>query len=460
MEATFLGLYPKNILNGLSMKITFNDKAIQALKPKKTRYLVQVAGYTGLVLRVNPINGVEFTYRYTVNGIRRWLTLGRYPDMSVADAGVEYSNKRKLVKSGVDPIEQRIEEKRQIAEDEAMHPLLSTFADTYLEAKGKILKNSTLSEYRRIFDRYILRSWPGVPNLAETKISDLRRRDIKLLIDYVATKMPNTYRTGKSGKKTKGAPTQANRCLAVLSGMCRHALELELIENNPALGITKPGKRNPRERYLTMDEVGAVGRVLLNEAPRDTKDAAFIALYTGQRMGQIAGFRMAWRRDGWIEFPSEIMKGGREHRIPEPPQVKVIIDNRKKEGLTTDFVFPGRKDNDHIHPQSLKRGLERLHRPHETKTGITTAPMTKAGVTEAFTFHDFRRTLSTHLNRLGFHGLDSIILAHSAQGVTDVFYQRYKFDDEIKKALILWGEAVQRAIDGTYADIIPITQRQ
>ena len=297
------------------MKIKWNDKSIKALKPKETRYFVSVEGDSGLVLRVTPSGEVVFIYRYTINGVRRNVTLGRYPTMSLEEAGVEYSKKRKLVKSGVDPIEQRIEENRQITDEEATRPLLSTFANTYLEAKGEILKASTLREYRRIFNRYILRSWPGVPNLAKTKISDLRRRDIKLLIDYVATKMPNTHRAGRRGKKTKGAPTQANRCLAVLSGMCRHALELELIENNPALGITKPGKRNPRERYLTMDEVGAVGRVLMSEAPRNIRDAAFIALYTGQRMAQIAGFKMAWCRDGWIEFPGKIMKGGKQHRI-------------------------------------------------------------------------------------------------------------------------------------------------
>ena len=56
--------------------------------------------------------------------------------------------------------------------------------------------------------------------------------------------------------------------------------------------------------------------------------------------------------------------------------------------------------------------------------------------------------ISSHLNRLGFYGLDKIILAHAAAGVTDVFYQRYRFDDELKKALKTWNVVVDAAVSG------------
>ncbi|MCK5680435.1 HigA family addiction module antidote protein [bacterium] len=48
-----------------------------------------------------------------------------------------------------------------------------------------------------------------------------------------------------------------------------------------------------------------------------------------------------------------------------------------------------------------------------------------------------KKEIATHFNRLGFYGLDKIVLGHAATGVTDVFYQRYPFDDDLKKALKL-----------------------
>lgn len=111
----------------------------------------------------------------------------------------------------------------------------------------------------------------------------------------------------------------------------------------------------------------------------------------------------------------------------------------------------------YAHPQALKRGLARLFanperekRQKERKRKSTTEviiepPLNAAGV-EWFSFHDCRRTISTHINRLGFHGLDKFILGHAAAGVTDVHYMRYRFDDELTKALKTWGTAVDMTV--------------
>ena len=149
-----------------------------------------------------------------------------------------------------------------------------------------------------------------------------------------------------------------------------------------------------------------------------------------------------------------LMKGGKLHEIYLSPQVKQIIEQRKADGLTTDFVFPGRdvaplikldsKKNPHVHPDSLKRALARLQ------------PLTEAVGVSGFSFHDLRRTLSTNLNRLGYRGVDKAILSHSATGVTDVHYNHYNLAGEIKTALTVWDQAVQRAIAGNQADVIEI----
>lgn len=297
---------------------------------------------------------------------------------------------------------------------------------------------ATVKEYRRIFDKYIFKKMGSVPILGEIKVSELRRREISLLVNYIARKMPNTYR----GRLTKGAPTQANRVLAVISGLCKFAVENELLEYNPALGVRKPGKVNTKDRYLTMDEIKAVHDIIKESGTRLIYDAFMLALLTGQRVNQVATLELSFIKNDQIEFPAERMKSKRQHKIYLSPQVKDIITQRTEDGLTTAFVFPG--DNDHVHPDSLKRALARLQ------------PRIEAAGVPKFSFHDLRRTLSTHLNRLGFGGVDRAILGHSASGVTDIHYNRYNLADEIKKALTIWDEAIERAVNGNPVDNVVV----
>ncbi len=48
------------------------------------------------------------------------------------------------------------------------------------------------------------------------------------------------------------------------------------------------------------------------------------------------------------------------------------------------------------------------------------------------------------------------ILNHKPQGITRQVYDKYSRQPEIKRALVSWGEAIERAIDGNQADVIEI----
>jgi len=415
---------------------TLNDKAVKALRATGARYDVSTGkNHPGLFLRVSAAGNITFWFRFQVKGRRRKMTVGDYPATSLKKLLSAYNEYADQVKNGLDPIE--------VKRKETYDPTVKEFSVEYLEnCETRKLSPKTVKEYQRIFDKYILKKHGSLPSLADVKMSELRRREISLLVNYIAHKMPNTYR----GQTTKGAPTQSNRVLAVISGLCKYAIENELLEYNPALAVRKPGKVNVKDRYLTMSEIKTVHDIIEVSGTRLIYDAFMLALLTGQRLNQVATLRMDYIKDDIIEFPATVMKGGKQHKIYLSPQVKQIIDQRKTDGLTTDFVFPGSEKNPHAHPDSLKRALARLQ------------PLTEAAGVPKFSFHDLRRTLSTNLNRLGYRGVDKAILSHSATGVTDMHYNRYDLAGEIKTALTAWCEAVQRAIDGTGADVIEINR--
>jgi len=364
------------------------------------------------------------------------MIVGNYPATALRLLLSSYNIFADKVRNGIDPIA----EKRK----ESYNPTIKEFGAEYLDnCESRGLRPPTTKEYRRIFDKYILKKHPGIPSLADAPVSELRRREISMLVNYVAFKMPNTHR----GKISKGAPTQANRILAVLSGLCRFAIENELLEYNPAAAVKKPGKVRAKDRYLTMDEIKTVHGIIEESGTRLIYDAFMLALFTGQRLNQIATLQKSYIKNGWLEFPAEVMKSGKLHKVYLCEQAARIIDQRKTDALTNDFILVGEGPG-HAHPDSLKRALARL------------MPSIEAAGVPKFSFHDLRRTLSTHFNRLGFRGIDKAVLGHSASGVTDIFYNRFDLGDEVKRALIVWGEEIERTISGAQADIILINENR
>lgn len=83
--------------------------------------------------------------------------------------------------------------------------------------------------------------------------------------------------------------------------------------------------------------------------------------------------------------------------------------------------------------------------------------MQEQGV-DYFTAHDLRRSAATGISRLGHGAVVDDILNHKKQGVTRRVYDLYSRAPEIKRALTAWSMAIQREIDGTQAEVIPIAQ--
>lgn len=87
-------------------------------------------------------------------------------------------------------------------------------------------------------------------------------------------------------------------------------------------------------------------------------------------------------------------------------------------------------------------------------------PLFEAEGIDKFSAHDLRRSVATGIAQLGHSAVVPDILNHKPQGITRMVYDKYSRQPEIRAALIAWGETVQRAIDGTQADVTPINQRQ
>ena len=86
----------------------------------------------GLYLEVRPNGGKWWRFRYQMHGKQKLLSMGTYPDTSLAKARSELVNARKQVADGVDPSEARKQAKTKSKFDQA-----NTFEDIALAMVAK-----------------------------------------------------------------------------------------------------------------------------------------------------------------------------------------------------------------------------------------------------------------------------------------------------------------------------------
>lgn len=93
------------------MKLT--DSIIKAAKPEEKDY--SLADGHGLALLVKSFGAKWWRYRYRFNGTARTLSIGVYPDVTLKEARNEHARLKELLGKGIDPSENRKEEKQKAA---------------------------------------------------------------------------------------------------------------------------------------------------------------------------------------------------------------------------------------------------------------------------------------------------------------------------------------------------------
>jgi hypothetical protein len=91
------------------------DTKIRHLKPDTKAY--QVADGEGLILEVRPSGQKSWLYRYRLYGRAEKLSLGTYPDVTLAKAREDHGDARKLVTAKKSPAQLKQDEKRRLSDD-------------------------------------------------------------------------------------------------------------------------------------------------------------------------------------------------------------------------------------------------------------------------------------------------------------------------------------------------------
>ena len=357
-----------------SMK--FTDADVRNMKTDK-RLQDNLEG-GGFGVRVYNSGTKVFYHAYTFDGKRRFLNLGEYPIVSLADARKRYNTSKKKIDDGIDPLL----EKDAMKAERKRTPFVADFVDEFIKIYAKE-HNRGWKEIERALKSEI------VPRWGKRKLTDIKRRDLVLLLDEI---------------KERGSPVMANRVMAYTRKMFSWAIDRAVLEVHPFLMMKRPNKEATRERVLSESEIKAFWHNLDNCKMSDKiKRALKLILVTGQRPGEIIGMHRNEINGDWWELPAERSKNKQAHRVFLTPTAKQLI------GDATGFIFesPVHPANPLESPPNPGKSYEVRTMTSDIKANLPHTPESKV-IDKLkiihFTPHDLRRTASTQWAQIEISG--------------------------------------------------------
>jgi len=275
-----------------------------------------------------------FTIDYRHAGRPRRMVFGRWPEWSVSAARIRAKELRRDVDAGYDPLKQRQQMREQ--------PRIRDLIDRYLIEHASKLAKANEADQHSMMEKLVAPHWEN------RLVSEITRSDVEQLLTKVAegrarphkAKPKNRARKLQGPKKT---PIRANRVGEALRKAFSLAIEWGWREDNPASGFYRR-LENPRERFLTKDEIDRLANALDHDEDQRAADIIRICMLTGARLGEVRQSRfeqfnldlLIWTK------PASTTKQRRMHRVPISENVAAIVRQRKLVvPNSSPWVFPG-----------------------------------------------------------------------------------------------------------------------
>lgn len=408
----------------------FSDRQLKSLKPRKHAYRVfEKAHVPGFCIRVTPKGVKTFYLQFTLNqGKPIYMSLGRYPGVSLQEARERAVAAREDVERGHDP---RVTSGAANSGSRRAGTV-GDAVDLYIEDMMERGKTSAPA-VRRIMEKDVL------PWLGDMLARDVTPRHIQEVVARVIQR--DTRFEHEKARHYMHAVFQFALHYdydprAKLRGV-RFGLQY-----NPVAAVPgdKTAARRTRDRNLTFNEIGLMWRAKWHDVP--LLSLRLILALGGLRPVEVLGLRDEEMTLGGDEptvvVPPERFKGRRHHVVPVSPLalsvIEQLLERRKLLGLEeSGFLIPAvTSDNqmDHYARNSLSQYVRRQwDRKTSWPDGLA-----------RFIPYDLRRTAKTRMGEMGIDkSLRDRIQGHAMSDVSSKHYDRWDYLPEKREALDQWG---------------------
>ncbi len=305
----------------------------------------------GLWLSKRRKNAGSWILRLTINGRRREMGLGSWPDVSIAEARDRAHDARKAVRYGEDPIEKRREQRRTARSITVREAIESCFKARQVELKH----DGTAGRWLSPLQTHI------IPKIGHLPINTIDQHKLKQVLAPIW--------------HTKA--TTASKALIRFNITLKHAVALGIDVDIQATAKAKAllGKQRHQVQHipsLPYQEMPEFYRWL---STKDTT-AALALRFLVLTVARTSEVRLAtfdeFGGDVWVLAP-ERTKTGREHRIPLTNEAQLIIKQARQRS-PNQYVFPTLRDkpmSDAAMAAFLKREAI-MARPHGFRASFRT----------------------------------------------------------------------------------------
>ncbi|NRN30663.1 tyrosine-type recombinase/integrase [Photorhabdus heterorhabditis] len=395
--------------------ILFTDSKIKGIKPKDQAYYVWQASATRgtgrLGIKIYPSGRKVFVYKYHKDGSRRFLTLGDYPSLTLAEATVKAHN------ASVNAL---MPEK--VTQE---HATVKQLFDDYIadqKKRGKRSYEKTENRLNQVLNsKHINKDAP----VKDTTPDQIKR----VLAEFIS----------------RGAVAGSNKVRANLHAVFNFGLFADNdpakinekvvygLDRNPVAVVPRQeGADKALDRFLSWNELHNLFELI--QAPDaacpmnpDYAQLLLLCIFSGgQRPWEI----MTNTRDNWdksnntLTVPPHISKNGDYHVIPLSESATKVLDQQESQYPESSFLFPANTKEGHLLPAEYAKQLRKLCSRNDFAS---------------FTPRDIRRTFKTLAGAMGISSeMRDKLQNHKKPGVSTKHYDRYDYLKEKREIIEQW----------------------
>ncbi|WP_353164047.1 tyrosine-type recombinase/integrase [Acinetobacter guillouiae] len=388
------------------------DAQVRKIKPidKKKRY----SDEKGLYLEVTPSGGRFWRLKYRFNGRESTLTIGSYPEISLAQARRVRDEARIQLYNNIDP--NAVKNDRLQQADEST--LFKSLAMEWMEDRKAVIKEATHLRDLSVFEKDLF------PALGHMPIDQIKGKDVLACAKQI---------------EARGAQEMAKRSIPLAGRIFRYAIRKGLIENDPTphLGeALKPRKVRHMARLDISEFPPFLERMDRYHGNPMIKTAIQLMTLTFVRTAELR--MMEWDE---IDFetklwriPADKMKMAQPHIVPLSKQAIELIEGLRPLTGNKQYVFYNHSTAKPMSSNALLCVIRTL------------------GYAGKMTGHGFRGLASTTLHEQGYmHDAIEIQLAHTVGNAVSQAYNHAQHLEYRIKMMQEWSDF----IDGLRERIIP-----
>lgn len=301
--------------------MALTDTEIRRSKPALKPYKLADGG--GLHLLVTPSGGRLWRWKYRFLGTEKQLSIGRYPDFSLADARERRDAARKRLANGIDPMAERMAEKTavKVATDHTFEKIAELWVEHWRGNKSARHASTTVNRLK--VNVY--------PVLGNRPIAEIEPFEVVQLA---------------KGIESRGASDMAQRILQIVGMVFRYAVAHGYSKRDPAAefrtsDILKPTQKVNMARIDARELPALLRSIEVYEGRQLTRLAIKLMALTFVRTSELIGAR--WEEvdleaSRW-SIPAARMKMRTPHFVPLSRQAVEVLELLRTISGSGELVF-------------------------------------------------------------------------------------------------------------------------